>query len=78
VVQRSERFPFDVFLSHSSKDTDVVRSIAQRLRADGLTVWFDEWVLKPGEHPGGRLTAVSSSRPCCRSRSSKCEVGRSK
>ncbi len=46
----SEYFSFDVFLSHSSKNKDVVRPIAERLRADGLLVWFDEWVLKPGDN----------------------------
>lgn len=40
---------FDVFLSHSSKDKAMVRPLADRLRADGVKVWFDEWVLKPGD-----------------------------
>lgn len=44
-----DQFTHDVFLSHSSKDKAVVRSLAERLRADGLKVWFDEWVLKPGD-----------------------------
>jgi hypothetical protein len=43
-------FTYDVFLSHSSKDKAVVRAIAERLRADGLRVWFDEWEIKPGDH----------------------------
>jgi hypothetical protein len=34
-------FQFDVFLSHSAKDKAVVRPLAERLRADGLKVWFD-------------------------------------
>ena len=42
-------FQFDVFLSHSAKDKAVVRPLAERLRKDGLKVWFDEWVLKPGD-----------------------------
>jgi small GTP-binding protein len=42
-------FQHDVFLSHSAKDKAVVRPLAERLRADGLKVWFDEWVLKPGD-----------------------------
>ena len=42
-------FPHDVFLSHSAKDKAVVRPLAERLRADGVKVWFDEWVLKPGD-----------------------------
>ncbi len=45
----SADFPYDVFLSHSAKDKAVVRPLAERLRADGLKVWFDEWVLKPGD-----------------------------
>jgi small GTP-binding protein len=43
------QFLFDVFLSHSTKDKPVVRAIAERLRGDGLRVWFDEWELKPGD-----------------------------
>src|SRR6185369_3732567 len=34
-------------LSHSSKDKEVVREIAERLREDGLRVWFDEREIKP-------------------------------
>ena len=45
----SEAYTYDVFLSHSAKDKAVVRPLAERLRADGLKVWFDEWVLKPGD-----------------------------
>ena len=45
----SSDFKFDVFLSHSAKDKAVVRPLAERLRQDGLKVWFDEWVLKPGD-----------------------------
>src|SRR6266436_5817804 len=40
---------YDAFLSHSAKNKLVVRAIAERLRADGLKVWFDEWVLKVGD-----------------------------
>ncbi|MEZ5387332.1 MAG: toll/interleukin-1 receptor domain-containing protein [Prosthecobacter sp.] len=42
-------FQFDVFLSHSSEDKTIVRDIAERLTKDGVKVWFDEWVLKPGD-----------------------------
>lgn len=27
----------------------MVREVAERLRSDGLKVWFDEWLLKPGD-----------------------------
>src|SRR5215813_10309820 len=46
----SGQFPFDVFLSHSAKDKAVVRRLAERLRRDGLSVWFDEWVLQPSDN----------------------------
>ncbi len=45
----ADEFQHDVFLSHSSKDKPVVRGIAERLREAGLRLWFDEWVLKPGD-----------------------------
>ncbi len=45
----ADDFQYDVFLSHSAKDKAVVCVVAERLRADGLRVWFDEWVLKAGD-----------------------------
>jgi hypothetical protein len=53
-----ETFDYDVFLSHSSRDKAVVRPIAERLRSDGLKVWFDEWVLKPGDSIPARIEEV--------------------
>jgi len=44
-----DQFQYDVFLSHSKQDKAVVRPLAERLRKDGVNVWFDEWVLKPGD-----------------------------
>jgi GTPase SAR1 family protein len=41
--------PYDVFLSHNSGDKPAVRCLAERLRAAGLEVWLDEWVIKPGD-----------------------------
>jgi hypothetical protein len=35
-------FPSDGFLGHSAKDKPVARDVAERLRKDGLRVWFDE------------------------------------
>jgi hypothetical protein len=40
---------FDVFISYSAKDMPLVRPLAERLRQDGLRVWFDEWEIKPGD-----------------------------
>jgi WD40 repeat protein/GTPase SAR1 family protein len=45
----ADRFTYDVFLSHNRQDKPRVRKIAERLRAAGLQVWFDEWVIKPGD-----------------------------
>ncbi|KAB2645186.1 MAG: TIR domain-containing protein [Verrucomicrobia bacterium] len=45
----SDEFPYDVFLSHSAKDKAVVRAVAERLRKDGMRVWFDEWEIKGGD-----------------------------
>ena len=50
-----DEFPYDVFLSHSAKDQAVVRPLAERLRADAVKVWFDEWVLKPGDSIPARI-----------------------
>jgi hypothetical protein len=41
-------FTHDVFLSHSAKDKDVVRAVAERLRADRLRAWVDESETRPG------------------------------
>src|SRR5512145_1239348 len=50
-----ENFKYDVFLIHGSRDKAVVRSVAERLRKDGLKVWFDEWVLEPGDNNPAKI-----------------------
>ena len=45
----AETFTDGVFLTYSSQGRAVVRPIAERLKADGLRVWFDEWGIKPDE-----------------------------
>ncbi|MCC2961776.1 TIR domain-containing protein [Massilia sp. IC2-278] len=42
----SRNFLYDVFISYASEDRDVVRSLADKLKADGLKVWFDLWELR--------------------------------
>lgn len=44
-----ESFQYDVFLSYSSRDRRAVQGIAERLRNDGLRVWFDQFVIGPGD-----------------------------
>ena len=62
-------FPYDVFLSHSAKDKAVVRPLTERLRQDGLKVWFDEWECpspagageggrRPGEGRGAKADSI--------------------
>lgn len=53
----ANEFQFEIFLSHSAKDKAVVRPLAERLRKDGLKVWFDEWVLKPGDSIPAKIEA---------------------
>jgi WD40 repeat protein/GTPase SAR1 family protein/DNA-directed RNA polymerase subunit RPC12/RpoP len=45
----ADRFVYDVFLSHNPQDKPRVRKLAEGLRATGLRVWFDEWVIKPSD-----------------------------
>lgn len=45
----SKQFQYDVFLSHNHQDKPRVRRLAEQLRAAGLRVWLDEWVIQPGD-----------------------------
>ena len=56
-----DEFPYDVFLSHSKKDKAVVCPLAERLRADGVKAWFDEWVFKPGDSIPAKIEERSLS-----------------
>ena len=59
----ADDFEYDVFLSHSSRDKAVVRAVAERLRGDGLRVWFDEWEIRPGDSiPAQIETGLEHSR----------------
>src|SRR5689334_5456261 len=50
-----QTFSYDVFISHSAKDKDAARDLAERLKSDGLHVWFDEWEIKPGDMIGLKI-----------------------
>ncbi len=50
-----QTFSYDVFISHSAKDKDAARDLAERLTADSLRVWFDEWEIKPGDMIGLKI-----------------------
>src|SRR6266581_6769308 len=45
----ANEFQYDVFLNHNTKDKARVRRLAEPLRVAGLLVWFDEWVINPGD-----------------------------
>ncbi|WP_026706565.1 DUF1883 domain-containing protein [Flavobacterium soli] len=60
LVHKNDEYPFnnsneaekqyDVFISHASEDKDeVVRPLAQALKSEGLSVWYDEFELKIGD-----------------------------
>jgi hypothetical protein len=57
----SDGFEYDVFLSHSAKDKAVVRDVAERLRKDGVKVWFDEWGMPKDEGKGPTHPPPSSA-----------------
>jgi hypothetical protein len=41
-----------VFVSHASDDKDrFVRNLAERLRANGVDIWLDEWEINAGDNP---------------------------
>jgi hypothetical protein len=42
-----------VFVSHSSEDADWARSFAKALKERGVTVWLEDFEVKPGESWGG-------------------------
>jgi hypothetical protein len=52
----TEAFKYDVFISHSSQDKAAVRQLCERLKADGLRVWLDEWEIKPGDMIGLKIS----------------------
>jgi hypothetical protein len=45
----SADFQYDVFLSHNQADEPQARRPAEQLRAANLRVWFDEWIIQPGD-----------------------------
>jgi hypothetical protein len=55
-------FKYDVFLSHSAKDTPVVRELANRLIKDNIRVWFESDPLSHRERAGVREKALLHSR----------------
>ena len=55
---------YDVFISHAGEDKDeVVRPLANALKASGLTVWYDEFELSIGDSLRRKIdTGIAHSR----------------
>lgn len=53
----SKPFLYDVFISYSSSDMEVVSALAERLRRAGLRVWFDKWCISLGEIVASKVDA---------------------
>ncbi len=54
-VIRSAGVPDRVFICHNKADTDFARSLATALVEQGVSVWFDEWNLRPGDSISGGI-----------------------
>jgi TIR domain len=62
VQGRIHRFP-DIFLSHSSRDKDFVRKLAEDLAFCEVDAWLDEWELQVGDSLYDAITrALENSR----------------
>ncbi len=48
-ITSKESFDYDAFLSYSSRDKMTVLPVAERLKADGVSVWLDAWEIEPGD-----------------------------
>lgn len=44
-----------IFLSYNSADRDFVRRLAAAVAVTGAHVWFDEWVIRPGDSIPGAI-----------------------
>ena len=49
IVTMPNEYLWDVFLSYDSRDRARVQRLAEQLREAGLQVWFDTWVIEPGD-----------------------------
>lgn len=56
-------FEYDVFLSHAGEDTAWCEELAERLRHEGVRVWFDKWEMQPGDHVLAKINeGIAKSR----------------
>lgn len=54
--KKSTLGPWQLFISHSSKDKPFVKKLAKDLRESMVSIWLDEWELKPGDSLLGKIS----------------------
>jgi hypothetical protein len=52
---QDQEYQYDLFLSHASEDNVWCEKLAERLRDQGVRVWFDGWEIKAGDHLEARI-----------------------
>jgi hypothetical protein len=63
LAQKDTEKQYDVFLSHTKADIESARKLADSLQQHGVKVWFEEWVLKAGDHqPTKPRQGIQASR----------------
>jgi len=56
---------FDAFLSYNSQDSPAVHELAERLTAEGLVLYLEEWELAPGrEFQPALAEGLTGSKAC--------------
>lgn len=48
---------FDLFISYTHKQQQLVRTIASRLQRNQVAVWFDAWEMQPGDYLRERISS---------------------
>lgn len=62
MVDKKIKLGSKIFLSHSSKDKKFVKILANRLKSDGFSVWYDDWEIHVGDSIVQRINdGISSS-----------------
>ncbi len=54
-IEQDSDYEYDLFLSYAREDSAFAEKTARHLQDVGARVWFDQWELKPGDHPRVRL-----------------------
>ena len=63
----SDQYKFDLFLRYHREQARWARQLAERLDREGFKVWFDRWMLQPGDNRKLELQ-LEIGRASCRER----------